>query len=51
MLGKQVLAPEPDQGHPRPSSRNEVRAPLLPNFPKHRWFLNIIHNVWRHNLQ
>jgi len=35
---------EPDQGHPSPP-RNEVRGPASPNFPKHRWFQNVIHNI------
>jgi len=37
-----------------PSPRNAVSPPTphpLPNFPKHRWFQNGLHNTSRHNLQ
>jgi len=42
-VGK-IAEAELDQGQPR-SPRNEVRRTSSPNFPKHRWFQNVIHNV------
>jgi len=48
-----IIFTKPDQGHLRlpPYPRNEVMRFPSPNVPKHRWIENVIHNVWRHNLQ
>jgi len=43
------LNPAPDQDHLSPL--NMVRGLPFAKFSKSQWFQNVIHNVWRHNLQ
>jgi len=52
MLVFDIKQPEPDQGHlSLPPPKIKLGPSLLPNFPKHWWFQNVILNVWRNNLQ